>query len=86
MICGKKRGLATPNENQLGRAGIEHPQEMAGKAPVSTQGGAESGALNAQTPSLPPDLAGVVDAWPSLPPAIRAGILAMIQAAKGGAA
>jgi len=27
----------------------------------------------------------VVDAWPSLPATIRAGIVAMIQAAKGGA-
>ena len=32
-----------------------------------------------------PDLAAVVKAWPNLPPAIRAGILAMVQAAKGGA-
>jgi hypothetical protein len=30
---------------------------------------------------LPPDLAAVVAAWPSLPEAIRAGILAMVKAA-----
>lgn len=30
-----------------------------------------------------PDLAAVVDAWPNLPEAIRAGILAMVQAASG---
>ena len=29
-----------------------------------------------------PRLAGVVDAWPDLPEAIRAGILAMVKAAK----
>jgi hypothetical protein len=28
-----------------------------------------------------PDLARIVDAWPSLPDAIRAGILAMVEAA-----
>jgi hypothetical protein len=28
-----------------------------------------------------PDLAAVVAAWPALPPAIRAGILAMVNAA-----
>jgi hypothetical protein len=28
-----------------------------------------------------PDLARIVDAWPSLPDAIKAGILAMIEAA-----
>ncbi|MCC6285551.1 MAG: hypothetical protein IT439_09675 [Phycisphaerales bacterium] len=29
---------------------------------------------------LSPDLAGVVAAWPALPPAVRAGITAMVQA------
>jgi len=31
---------------------------------------------------LDPELAGVVNAWPTLPTAIKAGILAMIGAAK----
>jgi hypothetical protein len=30
-----------------------------------------------------PDLAAVVEAWPTLPAAIRAGILAMVKAASG---
>jgi hypothetical protein len=29
-----------------------------------------------------PELKAVVDAWPTLPPALRAGIAAMVQAAK----
>jgi hypothetical protein len=33
--------------------------------------------------SLPPDLAAVVFAWPTLPEPIRAGILAMINASSG---
>ncbi len=32
-------------------------------------------------PELPPDLAAIVAAWPELPEAIRAGILAMVKAA-----
>jgi hypothetical protein len=32
--------------------------------------------------SMPPDLAAVVDAWPRLPEAIRAGIMAMVKAAR----
>jgi hypothetical protein len=32
---------------------------------------------------LPPDLAAVTAAWPSLPAAIKAGILALVHAAKG---
>jgi len=31
---------------------------------------------------MPPDLATIVAAWQRLPPAIRAGIVAMVQAAK----
>jgi hypothetical protein len=33
-----------------------------------------------------PDLATVVDAWPKLPEALKAGILAMVKAASGGVA
>ena len=33
-----------------------------------------------------PDLAAVIDAWPTLPEPLRAGILAMVQAASGGQA
>jgi len=33
---------------------------------------------------LDPELAAVVDAWPSLPAAIKADILAMIRAADSG--
>ena len=34
-----------------------------------------------QNPAVEPDLAAVMDAWPNLPSAIRAGILAMIESA-----
>jgi hypothetical protein len=33
---------------------------------------------------LPPEAAKIAAAWPTLPEAIRAGILAMVQAAAGG--
>jgi hypothetical protein len=33
-----------------------------------------------ESPPSDPELAALIVAWPSLPPAIRAGILAMIQA------
>jgi hypothetical protein len=33
---------------------------------------------------VPSDLAAVVNAWPALPEAIRAGILAMVKAATPG--
>jgi len=46
------------------------------------ESGAECGAVAARKAPLDPDLAAVVDAWPALPAAIKAGILAMISATK----
>ena len=43
---------------------------------------AAHGKRAAQT--LPPDLAAVVDSWPKLPEAIKAGIVAMIRATRAG--
>jgi hypothetical protein len=35
-----------------------------------------------ETPEFPPDLARVVAAWPALPDAIKAAVLALVNAAK----
>jgi len=51
---------------------------------ASGQSGAESGALGAREAPVDPDLAAVVDAWPTLPAAIKAGILAMVRAGGAG--
>jgi hypothetical protein len=40
-------------------------------------------ALEALTPADMPDALAIVQALPTLPPAVRAGILAMIRATKG---
>jgi hypothetical protein len=34
-------------------------------------------------PAIDPALAAIIDAWPKVPEAIRAGILAMVRAAGG---
>jgi hypothetical protein len=70
---------ATVNVSILGSA--EHPQESSGNSSDSDQGGAESGALGAREAPIDPRLAAVVEAWPTLPEAIKVGILAMVQAA-----
>ncbi len=66
--------------------GIELPPENAEKTPVGAESGAQSGAVGAREAVLAvpvdPNLAAVVDAWPTLPEAIKVGILAMIRAAR----
>jgi hypothetical protein len=63
--------------------GIEHPSNPLENSPLSAQGGAESGALALTNHAIDPALASVIRAWPTLPEAIRAGILAMVRAAGG---
>jgi len=63
-------------------AGIEPDPKSSGNSGGDDQSGAECGALDAKKADFDPDLAVVVEAWPKLPEAIRAGILAMIRAAE----
>jgi hypothetical protein len=53
-----------------------------GKTRVLDQSGAESGAPDARVAALPPKLAALVDAWPTLPEAVKTVTVAMVQAAK----
>lgn len=65
--------------------GAEHPHYSAGKPSILETRGTESGTVGMSAPQLPADLAAVVAAWATLPPAIRAGIVAMVQASGGKA-
>ncbi len=66
----------------MGDTGVELPFENTGKTKVSDQSGAECGALVARKAPFDPELAAVFEAWPTLPEAIKVGVLAMIGAAK----
>ena len=66
-----------------GEGGIRTPSEISTKNVDFGQGGAESGALTPESTSIDPALATIIDAWPMLPEAIRAGILALVRAAGG---
>jgi hypothetical protein len=61
--------------------GFESPPQNAGKLAIAYRSGAESGALGTDDGRFDIDLAAVVDAWPTLPDAIKEGILAMIRVA-----
>lgn len=76
----------------MGRGGLEHPENPAGNTLVSDSGGSKSGNKAADfgqpTPTAKPadpELAAVVAAWSDLPPPVRAGIVAMVKAAKPNA-
>jgi hypothetical protein len=60
-------------------AGFELVAESTGNCGVSTNRGAESGAIDASKPANDPRLALVIERWTDLPEAIKSGILAMID-------
>jgi hypothetical protein len=66
--------------NFSGEGGIRTPRKNGQKSTISVQGGAENGA----PATIDADLALVNEAWPALPPAIKAGILALVEASKTG--
>jgi len=67
-------------------AGIEPPRENTGKTALPAESGAKSGTLGAHFGPAPTDLRTVIDAWPTLPEAIRADIVAMVRTAGGDTA
>jgi len=62
----------------VGDKGLELPPKSAGNTGFSETGGAESGAVGARMGLSDPDLAAVVAAWPNLPEATRAAVVALV--------
>jgi hypothetical protein len=64
-----------------------NPQENTAKQVTSQSVSAEVSATETENRTIPPasdcDLATVIDAWPRLPAAIQAGIVATVRAASG---
>ena len=95
--AGMRRSRKKPRSpgafNEVPPEGLEQSRFSSGNAGVGESGGSKSGNKGAgfgpptppATPPKPtdPELAAVVAAWPDLPPAIRAGIAAMVRAAGG---
>jgi hypothetical protein len=73
----------------MGDTGLEPTPKTPSETQVSDSGGNKSGNNGAgvsapiRPPERPadPDLAALVAAWPALPSAVRAGIVAMVRAA-----
>jgi len=64
-----------------GWGGTRTTPEYPEKPAISSQSGAESGALDVQNAEIDPRLVAIIDAWPALPEALKAGILAMVRTA-----
>ena len=79
-FTGGQSRLTTVQKGSPGRTGatIQNPD----KTDISTVGGADGGAVPASTtvPVVDADLEAVVRAWPSLDPAVRNAILAIVSA------
>ena len=75
LVCATVQNVRSEEE------GFEPPQDSPEKTTVSEQGGAQSGAHAAPTAVSDSDLGALISAWPELPEAVRAGIVAMVKAA-----
>ena len=84
VLQGGASGCDDLPDSQVGDTGLERFGFSAGNIPISGDGGAESGAVGARNAPVEVDLAQVTEAWPTLPEAVRASILAMVKAADGG--
>ncbi len=67
----------------VGDTGLEQPQETSGKTALSEIGGTESGTVGADYGFQDRRLEAIIDAWPSLPEAVKEDIVAMVRAAGG---
>ena len=64
--------------------GVEPSTDSSKKTLVFNRGGAKSGALAASDAETAADLRAVVEAWPTLSNALRAGIVAIVRSAGEG--
>ncbi len=78
-----KRGAGGIRTHDGGFAIRPHGPETPGKTALSENTGANAGAVETKTGRDNPDLQAVIDAWQDLPNAVKAGIVAMVQAASG---
>ena len=62
--------------------GDELPLKSCVRTANFEEGDAESGARPDLTPSITPELAGLIASWANLPEPVRLGILAMVEAAQ----
>ncbi len=83
-----RQNLAASGENAPRRTRTYNPliksqTSARHKSLIHHEKGREASNVALSLPYAPPDLAQVVDAWPTLPEVIRAAILALVQTSMG---
>jgi hypothetical protein len=63
--------------------GFERTPLALSKTPISDTPSAKSGAPDAPNTPLDPDLAQIVDCWPTLPEHIKAAVMALVNTQNG---
>jgi len=82
VLQGDASGCDHSPDGQVPPAGIEQKPFPSGRVQVSETAGAKSGAVDRENAPITPDLETVIEAWNTLPPAIREAILAMLRVAE----
>ena len=87
---GYGRGAAKRRERRfaladmVGATGPQQATRILADPRVAGKSAAKSAATSANSDPSDPDLACIVDAWPGLPPNVKAGIVAMVKATSQG--
>lgn len=68
--------------SEVAEVGLETLPFSSGNREVSEQGGAKSGAFGDQSVAISSELHEVINRWPTLSTALKAGILAIVRSAK----
>jgi len=66
---------------QVAEEGFEQGAETTGEMALSETGGAKSDAIGARSDLCDAELRTIIERWPDLADAIKAGILAMVRSA-----
>jgi len=82
VLQGSATGCEAVHPGRVPKRGLEQSADSPRRVQVSETAGAKSGAVDRENGPIDPDLAQVIETWPTLPPAIREAILAMLRAAE----
>lgn len=67
-------------KKQMGGTGLEPPCEIAGQSDFFRMGDADSDAIRIEQARADRELTALLEAWPALPAAIKAAIVALVRA------